>query len=127
YHIPRKYPIRNPFKPLRLVLIVAWLLVLLHNARSILTRGYSCPLKPRYRIRYAHTSVSKGATATQCFCSPAGRSGYTGCHTFCKSTALPLLQCSFHSLRLLPTLILRDNNILRSVPFTPHRCITARA
>jgi hypothetical protein len=32
---------------LRLVLIAAWLLVLLHNARSILTRGYSCPLKPQ--------------------------------------------------------------------------------
>ena len=29
---------------LRLVLIVAWLLVLLHIVRSILTRGYSCPL-----------------------------------------------------------------------------------
>lgn len=37
---------RNPFKSLRWVLIVAWLLVLLHNACSILTRGYSCPLNP---------------------------------------------------------------------------------
>jgi len=69
----------------------------------------------------------KGAIATHCFCSPAGRSGYAGCHTFCRCTAPPLLQCSFHSLRLLPTFILRDNNILRSVPFTPHRCIMARA
>jgi hypothetical protein len=38
----------NPIpRPLRLVLIAARLLVLLHNARSILTRGYSCPLKPQ--------------------------------------------------------------------------------
>lgn len=33
------------------------------------------PSKPQYRIRYAHTFFMKGATATHCFCSPAGRSG----------------------------------------------------
>ena len=44
------YPTANTtiahLQSLRLVLIAAWLLVLLHNAPSILTRGYSCPLKP---------------------------------------------------------------------------------
>jgi len=82
------------------------------------------PLNPDIEFADAHTSFSKGATATQCFCSPAGRSGYAGCHTFCKSAGLPLLQCSFHSLRLLPTLILRDNNILRSLH--SHRTAVSR-
>ena len=50
---PTAFPITASLRSLRLVLIAAWLLVLLHNARSILTRGYSCPLKSpiRYSLR----------------------------------------------------------------------------
>ena len=48
---PTAFPITASLRSLRLVLIAAWLLVLLHNARSILTRGYSCPLKSP--IRYS--------------------------------------------------------------------------
>lgn len=47
FYNPTAFPITAHLRSLRLVLIAAWLLVLLHNARSILTRGYSCPLKPQ--------------------------------------------------------------------------------
>ena len=105
------------------MLIVAWLLVLLHTLAQSSPVATLAPFNPD--IEFASLMhFYKGATATHCFCSPASRSGFTGCHTFCRCTVLPLLQCSFHSLRLLPTLILRDNNILRSLH--SHRTAVSR-
>ena len=83
------------------------------HARSILTRGYSCPLKPQigYIIFY------QGAAATHCFCSPAGRFGLIGLSQFLPlfrrlcPPFLSFVPCAPHSLRL----------ILRLRSFVSHR------
>lgn len=107
---------------------MAWLFVLLHNAHSILTRGYPCPLEtPISNSLTLIHQLKKGATATKRFCSPASRSGYAGCHTFCKSTVLPLLQSSFHSLRQLPRSFFASVQPPPFAPFSPHRCITGKS
>jgi len=45
----------------------------------------SAPLESplRYSLR-SYIFYKRGADATQCLCSPAGRSGCPACHTFCR-------------------------------------------